>query len=498
MMQSRRRFIITFLLVVLYLGGLFCRLYKIYEKTEFLGDQGSALTIVYNAVKERQLPLLGPRTSLGYYPGPAYYYMLFPIAVITNFNPVAPAVFFAVLGTASGMMLFVIGKKLFSTEAGLIAAMMYLFSPVLIPWNSRMWNPTTVPFFEILIISIILLRSLPRYLRYSSIGIFMAILPQLHPTTLLFDGAVLLLLFHELRKEWLSEQRRAVTQNAFAVVIGFFAVSLPYLYHEAIHGFENIKGFASVIFLGNGRTNLSDIISYTPFAIAETLINIIFPLPSLLAIVTIVALIILSIRQRKSIQSLMSLFLFTNIFILMLYPQQLYIHYVIYLVPVLILNLAWLCSSLIPSGIRLHFVTVVIAVFLVTTVIGQIQQQGQQDIPRTEEVTKQMLRMARNEPFAFTLSKTRSFSDYHYRFFLTLAQAEVVPIQSVANRKLYIICESGDCPSEMEMKNKWGMKVLCFDHFCEDVYPEIKLNGVYDLRRYADIEKSRIYEFIRI
>jgi hypothetical protein len=84
------RSLLIFILVI----GVLCRFYRLEEKTEFLADQGSALSVVSEAWQTKQFPLLGPRTSLGFYPGPAYYYLILPVAVLTNFHPAAGGAFF--------------------------------------------------------------------------------------------------------------------------------------------------------------------------------------------------------------------------------------------------------------------------------------------------------------------------------------------------------------------------------------------------------------------
>src|SRR5438105_4200957 len=94
--NNKTEFVI--LIVILFVGAFF-RLYKIDQYMTFLGDEGRDVIIVRRLLIEHHPPLIGPGTSIGnMYLGPAYYYMMAIPLFLSNFNPVGPAIFIAVLG----------------------------------------------------------------------------------------------------------------------------------------------------------------------------------------------------------------------------------------------------------------------------------------------------------------------------------------------------------------------------------------------------------------
>src|SRR3989344_7764779 len=103
-------------LILVLLTAAFLRLYRIAELTEFLGDQGRTGIHIYEAWQKKELPLVGPTVLSGQHLGPAFYYLIAPSFILTNFNPLAPAVFTAFLGVGAVALLWFLSKKLFGWE----------------------------------------------------------------------------------------------------------------------------------------------------------------------------------------------------------------------------------------------------------------------------------------------------------------------------------------------------------------------------------------------
>src|SRR5258708_5541648 len=105
------------ILILILLVGAFSRLYKIDGYMTFLGDEGRDVIIVRRLLVEHHPPLIGPGTSIGnMYLGPAYYYMMAVPLFLTNFSPVGPAIFIALLGLITIFFLWYVTRQWIGQE----------------------------------------------------------------------------------------------------------------------------------------------------------------------------------------------------------------------------------------------------------------------------------------------------------------------------------------------------------------------------------------------
>ena len=98
------------LLIIILIIGAFLRLYRIDEYMTFLGDEGRDVIVVGRFLKEGDLMLVGPGTSIGnMYLGPLYYYMMAPALFLANYSPAGPAIQIALLGIATIFFVWFVG-----------------------------------------------------------------------------------------------------------------------------------------------------------------------------------------------------------------------------------------------------------------------------------------------------------------------------------------------------------------------------------------------------
>src|SRR3972149_5608242 len=142
----------TALIVLLVVIAAFPRLDRIWDHPEFLADQGSAGVIIYESLKSRTVPLVGPAVSFGQRPGTLFYYLVGPPLVLSNFNPVAPAIFFALISLLGVYVLFLVGRQLWGFWLGWLMGLLYAVSPLLVAQNRTAWNPAPIPTLVILLI----------------------------------------------------------------------------------------------------------------------------------------------------------------------------------------------------------------------------------------------------------------------------------------------------------------------------------------------------------
>ena len=133
-----------FLFAVLLLG-FFLLVYRSHELMSFYYDQGRDALVIWRLWHEGKPFLIGPVTGLaGIFLGPFYYYLIAPFYLIGGGNPVYPAVFLAFLSIVAIFLLFYLGKKFHSKEAGMFAALIGAFSYRIVLAGRWLANPTAI------------------------------------------------------------------------------------------------------------------------------------------------------------------------------------------------------------------------------------------------------------------------------------------------------------------------------------------------------------------
>jgi len=136
--------------------AFFVRVYRTGDLLQFYYDQGRDALVIWDLWHKGKFFLIGPITGLkGIFLGPFYYYLIAPFYLLGGGNPVYPAVFLGSLGTLAVLMLYVLGSKMHSRLAGIIAATIGGFSYYIATFNRWLSNPN-----PILLTSIIFLWSL--------------------------------------------------------------------------------------------------------------------------------------------------------------------------------------------------------------------------------------------------------------------------------------------------------------------------------------------------
>lgn len=81
------------------------------------------------SIYKGDLKIIGPSAAKeGLFHGPLYWYLVGPLYLLGNGNPVWPAAFLIVLSAAGVFLVFHIGRTLFNMYTGLIAGLIYAFS----------------------------------------------------------------------------------------------------------------------------------------------------------------------------------------------------------------------------------------------------------------------------------------------------------------------------------------------------------------------------------
>lgn len=248
---ARHKFEIIILLVIL-LAAAFLRIYKISDYMTFLGDEGRD-AIVVKDILHGHFTLLGPRASAGdFFLGPIYYYMMAPFLLLSNFDPVGPAIMIALFGVATVFLVYYVGLKFFNAKAGLMAAALYALSPLVIAYSRSSWNPNAMPFFSLLMLYLLYVAVKNQSKKmFAVVGLILGITMQLHYLTTFLAVVVF---FFVLIGDFIVGRKKMIAKYVWhylGIFGGFIIAFSPFLAFEARHGFVNTLTILKFVFADN-------------------------------------------------------------------------------------------------------------------------------------------------------------------------------------------------------------------------------------------------------
>ena len=227
----------------------FLRLYRIADYMTFLGDEGRDVLKVYD-ILHGHLTLLGPTSSVGgFFLGPIYYYFMAPFLWIFNYNPVGPAVMVALFGIATVGLIYIVGKDFFNAKVGLMSALIYAISPLVLTYSRSSWNPNPLPFFSLLILYLAYKALKKNSLRLLFIvGILFGIAMQLHYLSIFLGMVMIVYVFlFRLCKQKSLRIFVQLSKNYLSIFLGFLIGWSPFLAFEIRHGFLDFKNIFNFI-----------------------------------------------------------------------------------------------------------------------------------------------------------------------------------------------------------------------------------------------------------
>lgn len=312
------------LVIFIVLAGAFFRLFKISSFTTFLGEQGRDMIIAKN-ILGGMLTLLGPPTSISdVHFGPFYHYFNAFFLYFFKFDPIGPAVGFALISILSIFLLFQIGKNLRNKVAGLISALLFAVSPLMVEYGRSMFNSYFITSF-----TIFSLWALSCYLKNRKIfwiflsGLLAGISVQANFLSVGIFLGLLIFLFFE----------RVDFKRKTFLIFGFFFGIFPYLLFEIRHKFFNINAFFSLF--KEGKAVGGSVFDY-PLKLASNYFKSInfliggnfFPISFAVLILVLFSFFYLARLKRKNVLvKTVFLFTFSELIVVSLYPGEMLEHY---------------------------------------------------------------------------------------------------------------------------------------------------------------------------
>ncbi len=268
-------------LVALMLLAALTRLPGLEERGLWDADQAHDMLVLEALVTDGEIPLLGPKTSIGtFHHGAVYYYLLAPAAFASGADPVAVMAWIALFGMGAVAAVWwlarLIGGPLAAAVAGLLAAV----SPAGIDESTFIWNPNLIPVASALaFVGMILARQTGRDRWWLLAGAGAMVTMQCHVLGVVIVPPLALAWVAELRRRRAAGRplRPLVGAGAGAVAI-MAAGYLPLIIHELQSGFDETRGILDYI-VGGGRTTGTGLVERT---VMVGMRSVIWPLAGLL------------------------------------------------------------------------------------------------------------------------------------------------------------------------------------------------------------------------
>lgn len=444
--ESKLEQILPIALIIL---AIFLRLFLIRDYVLFLGDEGRDMLVMRKMLLEIRPTFLGPTASVGgFYLGPIYYWMAAPFLLFTNFDPVGPSYFVALIGVATVYILFKFLKVTVGFWPAILASVLYATAPLIVRYSRSSWNPNPLPFFALMLIYFLYLGLMKqKYLFFLFAGLAFGVAFQLHYLAIMLIPVSALIVVLN------SKPLRWPLISAFAIA-GFLITFSPFLIFEIKHNFPNFKTIFEFVTRdsthGIRNPNIVYIISNTGNILLEyiselkgTVITRLFFWT--ISISAIFGLILNWKKKEKLIFTIGVIWFLGGLFFLRYYSGQIFDYYYGFMFPApflltgLVLSLA--AKTKTTKVISTAAVTIILIWFLKN---GFYQNLPNRLIDQTESVADFVIDKSDARPFNFALI-TEGNSDHAYRYFLEVKGHKPLELETLVTNQLLVVCESKKC-----------------------------------------------------
>lgn len=424
----------------------FTHLYRIDKTFIFNGDEARDVLIAKKMIDTKKPVLLGPQTSVGnMYLGPLYYYFMVPSLLLSNMQPVGPAVMIALFGIMTTILIFIWGRQHFGFGGGLIAGLAYSLIPIMVHFSRSSWNPNLVPFFSVVLLFAYDWRGWRGWLL---LGIAAGALFQLHYVAL---SAVSLTGLAMIYRDHATIRSFSIIHSLLLAILGFVIVTSPFWLFEARHEWVDTRAFMTYLitrqhdtaYPGNYFTRIvsnfnlvaHDIVGSGPIAL--------YPLPIALAL-AISALLLLFPLLTSTIY--LWYLLIGTLVLVSFIKEPIYSHYVAHLFPVLCLMFGALVTKV---NRYVSYGVILVLIYLLFWSLPILQYNlveiTSSQIERASEVASYIVAHAGGRPY--NVVNTQGTLITLVEYFLSLSKS---PPQNSLQSLIFDVCQGAPCPQDDE------------------------------------------------
>lgn len=438
--------------------ALVLRMYRIGETMTFLEDEGRDLLIVKRMLDTGRPVLLGPQTSMGnMYLGPLYYYFITPALALAGMNPIGPASLLALSGVLTTYLLFWLGKKWFSPTSGYLAAGLFATLPFSVSVTRASWNPNLVPLVATLMLisyhQLVFTQSrLRNWLIY---GGLIGIMVQLHYMTLIFCGVM------SLSVAWSYRTRPLILVKGmlFSLIGGLITLS-PFILFEARNNWVNTHAITRFMEAKEGkniRYNLPvwlwwNKVQTTSYRLmGKTLVGSESTTTPTTTVVVIGYFALLfsalasALKSKNRVYSALVVILLASLAILGIYQENIHLHYLEFMLPLIILTIAGFFQLKLPSALAwlgTGFVLLVVSLGFVST-LHTISSGQTFQARKAQEVADYIVQQAGDSPY--NVVSTQGMYTTPFQYYLAISPHP--PVNVLAPR-VFDICAGSPCPDD--------------------------------------------------
>lgn len=222
---------IPMLLIILL--AFFLRIYRLDELMIFIGDYGWFYLSARDMLVSGNIPLVGITASHTWlHQGPLWTYMLALSLVPFSFHPVSGAYLAALLGTITVWLVYKVGTTFFSMRVGLISALLYATSPLVIIHARTPYHISPIPLATLLFF-LFLYKWVKGKAYFLPLTTFMlGILYNFELATLMLWIVFLVIIFYLAVKErkWIKKKVRP--QILFLSLFSFLIPMIPMVLYD--------------------------------------------------------------------------------------------------------------------------------------------------------------------------------------------------------------------------------------------------------------------------
>jgi hypothetical protein len=303
------------------------------------GDFEYHWSVAGSIVHRKDLPILGPGASINpeFHLGPFYYYFLAIPYLLGAGNYKIAIIFFSLFNSLSIIYLYKLSREWFDDKRSLIVCALFAFSSYMITVGNFPWNAYLVPSFVILILYFLIKIKRGSLDYVVPLGLIYSLALQIH-TTVIFLAPLILL----------NIPFRKIRLKTMFFSLGLFMIVLaPWLLTEAGSGFNQTKQIISSIYApgiqecnfrewlvshGHGercfhyfRNTIFIFRLFSMSLFANTGISIV--------IFTAVFSLYTLFKTKHPQKKFFIAWLFSVFFLYLFYPANIYLHYMLILVP---------------------------------------------------------------------------------------------------------------------------------------------------------------------
>ncbi len=467
-MKSQKILLIA--LVAIIALATWTRLYAIEGTMTFQGDQGRDALIVSRMFLEGRPVLIGPVTSVGnLYLGPFYYYFMMPFLWMSYPNPVGPAVAVAIIGIATVFATYWWGKQMFGTGSALLAALGVASSNALISFSRFSWNPNITPFFALTMVyctwrALGRTKSAEKKLQSDGAPIWwlgvagsFSILIQLHYMTLILLGGAGLLWIIALMRNPKSKQFWLYSAlSALLVIFSFAPILLFDLRHNGslTDSFERIfvqeKVLVDITAQTSDSSNIVSNFAHRTAAIVreshgrseelflnnfigKNKVTSILSLTILFGAAAISTYRFFTGSKKNDADFVLVAYLLSVLIGISAYTHSLFLHYIIFAFPLVLLFVSRILTTLIPY--KIGWVLLITWMYLFARYNYQPGYyapfpRSQQDMASIADAIAERLQTTDTPYDILLLSESGDVWGFNYRYWLSTTSAKPIPAES--------------------------------------------------------------------